>query len=75
MIMDILKMNKIKIIVILFTTFTFCFLLKTKIYAVEEPSITITNVQAEETNSTIKFSISNEVNITPSSYGIIFPNG
>ena len=57
--MDILKMNKIKIIVILITTFTFCFLLKTQVYAVEEPSITITNVQSEKINSTIKFSIWN----------------
>ena len=64
-------MNKIKIIVILITTFTFCFLLKTQVYAVEEPSIKITNVQSENINSTIKFSISNKVNITPSSYGII----
>ena len=64
-------MNKIKIIFILITTFTFCFLLKTQVYAVEEPSITITNVQAEERNNTIKFSISSKVNITPTSYGII----
>ena len=71
MIIDMLKMNKIKIILILITTVTFCLLLKTQVYVVEELSITITNVQAEKINSTIKFSISNKVSITPSSYEII----
>lgn len=64
-------MNKIKVFIILITLFSFGFILKTNVLAVEETHITITNVQADTNNQTLKFSISNYVNITPSSYGII----